>query len=66
MQIKAFRIYEVAALAIIGSRVTAVGQEKMMKPTFRVSRGTFPPKKLEAVRAAFAASQATLEPATRR
>ena len=37
-----------------------------MKPTFRVSRGTFSPEKLEAVRAAFAASQATLEPATRR
>jgi hypothetical protein len=41
-------------------------EEKAMKPVFRVSRGSFPPEKFEAVRKAFAASRATLEPATRR
>lgn len=37
-----------------------------MKPVFRLSRGSFPPEKFEVVRNALAASQATLEPATRR
>lgn len=37
-----------------------------MKPVFRISRGTFPAEKLGVVREAFAATQATLGPATRR
>jgi len=37
-----------------------------MPPAFRISRGTFPPERLEAVREAFAASRASLDPATRR
>jgi hypothetical protein len=37
-----------------------------MAPVFRISRGTFPPENLGAVREALSASQATLEPATRR
>ena len=37
-----------------------------MRPAFRISRGSFPAEKFQAVRAAFLASQSTLEPATRR
>jgi hypothetical protein len=37
-----------------------------MKPILRISRGAFPPERLEAIRAVFAASWAILEPATRR
>jgi hypothetical protein len=37
-----------------------------MDPVFRISRGAFPPQSYEAVRTAFAASQAILEPAMRR
>jgi hypothetical protein len=38
----------------------------MIQPAFRVARGTFPAEKFEAVRAAYLASRAALEPATRR